>query len=499
MPMRSSGALAGSVAAALSLCGACSAASPAESARAEASSPVTPQDFLRRGEALSSDAGPAIRRALASGRPVRFPAGLYVVRPDPASRMSDGHLAWSVRVPSGARLAFDVGATIKAAPGLRSWTRVVSFQGATNIKVTGELRVDASVDQIASDNNEHMHGIFLFNTTHSSFERLTSVNARGDNIYIGGTDNSRGTHNVSIGSIRAARAGRKNLVLQASADLRIGDAELDNREGGARLWGGRGDDTDGHSLDVEPDSFTGKVPNDARIGRLLTLGSGNDFTAGISATASQAWVLSIGNFDARTIPRAGVAAWVQYGISIKADRIHVSGLTGVDAQSVLFYAGRLDVGELEFGGRRAGDYLLLLANVAGNRPRLNAARVKMTNPVGGGLEIRNAEAEIGQFTASTRQNAIWNRGLPAEPGVRSELKVREIALENSGDPGGSSSAILITGDAGTIVTRIDRIRQSDTRQVGIRHLIRAAGGAATTLSIGSADLVAGTALLATAR
>ena len=73
---------------------------------------VTPQQFLQAGERLSVDAGPAIRRALASGLPVRFPAGDYVVRPDPAATPRLAFRTYSIRIPDNAHLIFDPGARI---------------------------------------------------------------------------------------------------------------------------------------------------------------------------------------------------------------------------------------------------------------------------------------------------------------------------------------------------------------------------------------------------
>ncbi len=346
---------------------------------------VTPQQFLQAGERLSVDAGPAIRRALASGLPVRFPAGDYVVRPDPAATPRLAFRTYSIRIPDNAHLIFDPGARIVQAPGAGSWVRTVSFQDADNVRVEGELWVDANVSTISAANNEQMHGVMLFNTSNARIDAIRSENARGDNVMIGGDNNSAGSHDVWIGTIRASTAGRKNLVLHSVRNVRIDRAILDNRAGGARLYGGKPTGSDGHSLDAEPDKFTGAVQNSASIGEVVTYGSGNDFSAGTNARQASAYRLDIGTFKSYVEPRRGVAPWIQYAITVSVRDLQISGASG-DSPSEIRYAARLLADRLRLTGSSRGKPLLWIAPARGEAPDVRIGTEDVRNATGPGVQ-----------------------------------------------------------------------------------------------------------------
>ncbi|QNM82827.1 hypothetical protein H8M03_00160 [Sphingomonas sabuli] len=262
--------------------------------------------------------------------------------------------------------------------------RTVSLQDADNVRIDGELWVDANAANAAPVTNEHMHGVFLFNTTNSVIAAIRSDNARGDNVMIGGDNNSAGSHDVSIGSIRATTAGRKNLVLHSVRNLRIGSAMLDNRAGGARLFGGKPNGTDGHSLDVEPDKFTGAVANDATIGSVETYGSGNDFTAGTSPRQADAYRVKIGSFRSAITPRPGVSAWGQYAVTLTIGDLAITGIGG-DTPSEIRYAARLNVDRLTMSGAIPGKPLLWIAPARGETPIATLGAEIVRNTAGEGI------------------------------------------------------------------------------------------------------------------
>lgn len=359
------------------------AANAAQAGVAEAA--VTPQQFLAPGENLSVDAGPAIRRALVSGYAVRFPRGDYVVRPDPAATPRLAYRGYSILIPNNAHLLFDPGARIVQAPGASSWLRTVSLQGADNVRIEGELWVDANVAAISRLNNEQMHGVFLFNTSNARIDAIHSDNARGDNVLIGGDNNSAGSHDIWIGTIRASTAGRKNLVLHSVRNVRIDHVILDNRAGGARLFGGVPNGTDGHSLDVEPDKFTGAVANSASIGDIETYGSGNDFSAGTNSRQADNYRVAIESFRAHIDPRPGVAPWTQYAVTLDIGDLAIDGADG-NTPSEIRYAARLNIGRLTFDGSSAGKALLRIAPARGEVPLVQIQTQQVRNSKGVAIE-----------------------------------------------------------------------------------------------------------------
>lgn len=425
----------------------------------------------------------AIATAVALGRSMRPARGEYRLSADPVE-------AWCLNIPSNAVLNLEDGPVFKADDRLSSWKRVVSMTRASDVKIHGILKVDGNVENIASDNNEHMHGVFVFDCANLVIDAIEAHNCRGDNVFIGGTEDSVGSVNIKIGSIRASVAGRKNLVLGNCRQVDIDTAWLDNRQGGARLHGGATGDTDGHCLDVEPDVFSGKVENGASINRLTCLGSGLDFSAGISAAAADAWTLRIGELTASISPRSGVPAWLQYGITIIARRILLTGLDGVDAQSCVLYAGRLIVEDFTIGGERPGDAILLISQVGGHRPNVRFDRCRVVNTATGGVGIENRDSNlaIGAFTPSTSSIALWNRGLSPDRALTTVTKIEVAMLDTVGDPHGLGYAMLSTKNgANSPRLVIGRLRHRDARRPPIDHVLHFGPGTAAGGEIGEFD------------
>lgn len=463
-----------------------------------ADSVITPQMFGAIADGRHDCRGSvtdAITAAVALGRPMRPPGGEYRLSADPVE-------AWCLRIPSNAILNLEDGPVFKAEDQLSSWKRVVSMVRVSGVRILGTLKVDGNVRKIASDNNEHMHGVFIFDCANVVVDAIESRNCRGDNVFIGGTEDSVGSLDIRIGSVRASVAGRKNLVLGNCRDVSIDSAWLDNREGGARLYGGETGDTDGHCLDVEPDEFSGKVENGASINQLNCLGSGLDFSAGASAEAADAWTLHIGELIASISPRSGVPAWLQYGITIVARRIVLTGLDGVDAQACVLYAGRLTVEQFIIRGERPGDAILLISQVSGHQPNVRFDKCTIVNSAAGGAGIENRDSilTIGSFTPSTSSICLWNRGLSPDRRLTTVTKIDIATLDTVGDPRGLGYAMLSTKN-GTNTPRlvIGRLRHRDSRQPPIEHVLHFGPGAAAGGEVGQFDGAAGIPLRETAR
>lgn len=448
---------------------------------------VTPEQALGTGESIASDTLPAIKRVLDAGRPLRIPQGqTYVIEYDPASDIGGGDYSYALKVPDNAVIFCD-GGTIKLADDAPDWCRVVTFEGADNVRVYGTLKVDGNAANVAVG-NEHMHGVFLFDTTNFYIEAIDARNCFGDNVYIGGTDNTRGSCDGYIGRIIGITAGRKNLVGQAFDNVHIGSAWLDNTLGGSTVTGATPDTTDGDCLDIEPDSFDGSVKNRMSIGQLYTKGAGNDFTAGTSAAQADAMIVNIGSWVCDIVPRSGVPWHTHYGLTLNVDDWRVSGITATSATAELYYATRLNVGRLDIAGARADagtPYFLASYNLAA--PLINIDNLTITGS-GTGFENRNGIVTIGRYRARTGGIAFWNRTLSSTAGITSELSIDVLDMANVGDPSGAGYGLLVSQD-GAInqVCRIGHIRFRDTRTPKLNYIGFVGAGSSPGLTLGTLD------------
>ena len=440
----------------------------------------------------TTDSGPAIRTALASGLPLRFSPGTYIVGPDPASEntggIGPGLFGWCIQVPDNTTMIFDEGSIIKGANGLKSWCRVMQFGTTDNIKVFGEMIVDANVANIGSPNNEHMHGVFLFDATNFYFDAIKSINARGDNVYIGGTDNTRGSCDGYIGRIVAETAGRKNLVWQAFDNVNIGSASLDNVNGGAAIYGGSPDGTDGNCFDVEPDALP-TIANRGTINYLYTKGAGNDFTAGITESAANNVIVSIGKWDCVIVPRSTTAWYTQYALTLNIDEWNVSGITAVCPQANIFYAARLNVQKCTISGATVdvNTALMLISTVGTDRPVCTFDSLQITATQGVGFEVRSGQVTIDYYRARTAGLALWARELGSTASLYTDVKIGKLDLLNIGVPLGASYAVLLSKGATNVgYLHIDQIVHQDTRTPDLNSIVYTSGaGASAGLYIGS--------------
>lgn len=352
-----------------------------------------------------TDESAKLRTALAAGVPLYFPANkTIVVGIDPSSAFNDGgntRYTRCIGVPSNSDLMFGPNFTIKGANGLQNWTRVVVFENVSNIKIHGTLRVDANVQNVGTPNNEHMHAIFLWNVTNFEADTLHGLNSRGDNVFIGGSNETTFSDNIRIRTVLGNTAGRKNLVIHMVDNLFINYANLNNESGGAALYGGVPDDSDKHSLDVEPDAFTGSRIFRQYISELRTRGQGNDFTAGTTPTQADRWVLTIGNLYHRNTGNTTVRTWIHYGITINVlGDMELVDCFGADETLYLLYAARLNVaGRIKINGScPTASKAMIAAYASGgnaNTPILKAKEIDVSCSQGGGLFLRSCSLDVG--------------------------------------------------------------------------------------------------------
>lgn len=442
----------------------------------------------------ATECGAAIRLAMAeaasSGRPLVWNSGTYVVGPDPAAPTASGFRTYSLLVPSNAVWIFEGGATIKQANGVQSWCRTVSMEGASNVRIYGEMRVDANVANAGASTNEHMHGVFLYNTTETYIERIDSRNARGDNVFIGGDDETTHSKNVYIGSIRAVKAGRKSFVLQHFDAIAVGRLDCDQTNGGAAAYGGVADTTDRHCIDLEPDTATGAAWMRASIGTVTTVGTGNDFTAGTTDAVARKVVLTIDELTHTHISSGTVPAWEQNACTVHVGVLRMTGLAGISGAMLLNYAAYLHVGEAYLSGTTptVSDPMILMAANGANRSRATFGALHLVNTVGAGIENRDAGLRIGRFRAETAGIALWSRGTSSTAGVLADTIVEDMEMADVGQPAGAGYAVLHSMSGSNVpVLTVQRILFADSRTPKLNYIISCGAGAAAGLTVGAID------------
>lgn len=500
---------------------------------------IRPEHALAAGESIDLDAGPAIRRILADGRPLILSQNtVYVVGPDTSLPINDGGITSyraSISVPSGATIIGEPGHVIRQADGAQIWRRIVEFHNVSNFRVIGSLNVDGNLTKKGILHNEHMHGVAFFNATNFDVDAIESCNTRGDNVYVGGTDNSRGTSDGRIGRITARKAGRKNLTLQVFDNLSFGSIDLDNTEGGIAAYavapiigqivqkvagvyasdtgfpmlnttgfavtltgttqaslqdqGFIVDTTDGHSLDIEPDVFSGTVPNRAKFESVRVRGTGADFTAGTTATASDGMRVSIGTFDIDLVQRPGTIPWIQYAITLNIDTLRLSGLVAASPTSTIYYAARLNVGELWLDGtmHTVETAALLTAAVGGHLPKIQIGTIagELNGAV---IEARDTYLEIDKWRISHKGTGLWARGISTTPGIQTRVRIGLLELNNCGNPLGYGYAMRIDKlGSNEVLVDIGLAKLRDNRVTPLVSFISVDSGAENGLSISGVE------------
>lgn len=449
---------------------------------------ISVTDFGAVGDGVTDD-GPSIRIALASGKPITFPAGTYLTDHDLSSAFDDAgttRYSYSLAIPSNAVLNFDQGSIIKQKSGAQKWTRTVVFQGVNNINIFGELRVDANVVNLGTPNNEHMHGVYFYNATDVYIERIDSQNARGDNIFIGGSDETTYSKNITIGSIFAKKAGRKNLTFHMVDALQIGIADLDNSTGGAAIYGGTADNTDKHSLDVEPDAYTGAKRFCQQIGILNTYGIGNDFTAGTTQTHADNWRVSIGTANCVQSASSNVKAWIQNGITVYVGSLSILNCAGCDNSVQLLYAARLIGNSFTVSGASAGASLVDIEMAGGdaNRPEVSFNRIEVVNSNGSGITAKSAHLDAGIIKLTCSGTGLICGDNVSSGSNRGSINIGHLISYNTGvATTGAVIAIAFYSIAGTYLS-IRRATQYDSRTPKAGYLIDINSGCAFGVLLG---------------
>lgn len=329
-----------------------------------------------------------------------FPKGTYTVAPDLWRTGIRSDRYWAcLDIPSDITLHFEKGAILQLIVNAPAWTRVLVIS-SSNVSITGEVEIDGQCRTV-TNGNEHMAGLFIFNAKNLYIQSVYSHDCYGDNVFIGGTEQSY-SDNVVIDYVNGVKAGRKNLVIHYVDKLHIKTALLDNSQGGASD-GWIGD----HSLDLEPDAFKGTRKFHQKIDYLSTYGTGNDFTVGITQELARMWVLEVGTFNVKRIRTelTGKSVILSYGLTAKIDNLNIvqdenETAVGLD----LKYSAMWEIRNLSIEGGL--DYAIRINSANGNVPSLKANSIEINRPNGKGLDIESAYVNIGVLKANKLKDLL---------------------------------------------------------------------------------------------
>ncbi|TKH00648.1 hypothetical protein FC682_24010 [Peribacillus simplex] len=331
----------------------------------------------------------AIDYATTNNLVLRFPPRVYLVSPEKyRDTLSFG---WScLRANDNTKFHFEKGTILQLVDDAPAWSRVFVIENVSNVRVTGHLEIDGRCSTI-TNGNEHMSGVFIYNSKNIEIESLYSHDCYGDNLFVGGTEIEY-SENVKVNYFNGTKAGRKNLVIHYVDKLHMGTVLLDNSEGGSD-----GDFSGERSLDLEPDNFLGTRTFYQRIDYLSTYGKGNDFTVGKDKEQAKKWILEIGTFNVRVMKGSTIPPLLSYAITVRIDNLKLTSTSEAGVGISLQHAAIWEINDalIENGVGYAID---ARATSGGRRPILNIRNLTIKNTEQG-ISLWGANATFGNVNA----------------------------------------------------------------------------------------------------
>lgn len=378
-----------------------------------------------------------------------------------------------LQIPSNSEIHFYTGAKIKLVADSPAWTRCFQINGVENVNITGLIEIDGNMSTI-TNGNEHMHGLFIYNSRNISVDKVYAHDCYGDNVSVSG-EGDTGTaysENITINNVRCFKAGRKNLVIEHVNNLSIPFADLDNTTGGT---GGLG----GNSLDVEPYNYTGEHKKfTVNLGRVVTRGTGNDFTAGTTVVNAEGCTVNINSLECHVLDLPTNDTMNSHGeksaIFAYAVTLNISDFKAYLANTITNLGGgeytkpanaftcqhatRLNINHAEVYGGYAG------ANIAridlGNEldyPIVKIDTFKVNCPDSTGVMINRCDFIVGNYIV----NALKNSAIATDTVSSNVVKVNYIEVNDS------CTNYLIHLSTGTPVSNasfvFENIKIKDTR------------------------------------
>lgn len=422
---------------------------------------VNVRSFGAKGNGIQDDTV-AIQNAINAGgaghKVIIFPSGIY--------KVSSGHMRnpsnnewWCVRVPTGANLYFEPGATLVLASNPPSDTRVLVIFNASNITISGYLEINGSASTVKTSVNDQLHGLFISSSQNVWIESVYSHDCYGDNIFVGGTEDNPSI-NVQIGYARCETAGRKNFVIHFVDQLHVNRAVLNNSRGGAPRF------TGANSLDLEPDEFRGTRSFYQRFESITTIGYGNDLSAGLTDAIAKLWTLDIGSLDMRVSGTAEPAI-LSYGLTLKISHLSIVSIDHKTAYGLqTLYSQFIDIAAARFDG--IGGPAIYSAFSNGGKPRLRIGSLEIFGSGSGlasGVRIDGGDLYVGTINA---QDLIGNTLQVFTTENNTMTTVDNMIVRNSG-----TNQVVLVSSYGTTKPslHLNNVAVFDTRSVKVKRIL----------------------------
>ena len=382
---------------------------------------ISIEEYGVKGDGITDDTERfqfAIEDAVKKNKILIVPANTYLVSPL-KSRDSSSLDWWCIDIPSNAEIYFESGALLKLVDNAPQWTRVLVLNEVSNVNIYGHVEVDGSADTVLNG-NEHMHGIFIYDSKNILIESAYSYNSYGDNLFIGGTEENY-SDQVTINYFKGVTAGRKNLVIHYVDRLHIGTAILDNSQGGeGGNWKGE------NSLDLEPDDYKGTRDFYQRIDYISTYGTGNDFTVGTKKESAEKWILDIGQFHVLLMEGAS-GGLHSYAITLKIDQLFMKASSNKEESSLdLSYSAIWEINEAYIVNGKG--YTIVAKEQALEKPNIKIRKLFISKPEGKGLELWGADATINYLEVDRVQGQV----LKVFATNNQQVAIQEFIVRNSG-------------------------------------------------------------------
>lgn len=383
---------------------------------------ISVEDFGAVGDGITDDTvhfQRALDEAARKNITLIVPAKTYLVSPLKYRDRSSFDW-WCLIVPNNSIIYFEDGAKLKLADNAPETTRILVISEVSNVRIFGHVEIDGNAFSV-TNGDEHMHGIFIYDSKDVFIESAYVHNCYGDNLFIGGTEKNY-SNNILINQFRGETAGRKNLVIHYVDNLHIRTAILDNSQGNVlNHWSG------GNSLDLEPDNYQGKKKFYQRIDYLSTYGMGNDFTVGTKKELAKKWVLDIGEFHILLMEGAEEGI-LSYGVTVKIDKLRIQSLQGnEDIGMNLMYSAFWKINELTMID--GGDYAVVASSIYPHKPKLKLGKVYITRPKGKGIKLWGADAQIQSLEVDRLRGVVLE--VYATNGQK--VTIESLLARNSGD------------------------------------------------------------------
>lgn len=147
-----------------------------------------------------------------------------------------------IDVPSNVTIdGAGAGSVFKLAADTISSVRMFRVQGKENVAIRN-LRIDGNADN-NDETFEQNHNIFVYDSTNTTIENVESVDATGDDLFIGGTGTGPGSVHTYVDRVRATGAKRNPVTVQHASETYITRSYL--------LCAA---DSGGQAIDSEPDA-----------------------------------------------------------------------------------------------------------------------------------------------------------------------------------------------------------------------------------------------------